>query len=350
MTKINLFKARKGDHVLHIFGTQHNIGIEFLPQEVVNFIMSHKFLVRENEDIFKPYTLEELAGYKFVLQGEELSPLVYFNDFYQKMIVEKIQTYLDFKRSKIPLDKLNINGLYILYVESLYNNGMDRSFDKAFLSKEIKGLESRQEVLNIIKLEVSIEDFTQLVFNSDSDSAHKNYWSLMQNLQYFSNLCIDKNNASSCDKLATRNNNWMPKITELDSSHIISVGVQHLFYKNGILNKLKLDGYSIERMNSSFEFTVPSDEEIIQGIKTASLHEYMDMVSACLEQLIPNEREIIIKELMGNTAQINQESGNVEATTFSDEGYANESESNLCSDTSELAGIVYLVCPLCGST
>ena len=41
MAKINLFKAKKGQQELHIFGSCHDIGVEALPQAVVNFIMKH---------------------------------------------------------------------------------------------------------------------------------------------------------------------------------------------------------------------------------------------------------------------------------------------------------------------
>lgn len=324
---------------MHIFGTAHEVAIDILPPAVTSFIMEHESLVTESEDLFRPITFEELVSYNFVLLGEDISPLLNFADHQQKVIREKIQPYLDFKKSKIPVDKLNLHGLFNLYQMALYfEDGIDYSIIRGFLAKNITGLESIQDVVNIQELEISEEGFKELVYSSDCKIAERKFVKFFRDNLYLGNLKLKEDGDSSSNELLTRNSAWLPKIKELDSSEVICVGFAHLFYEHGILNMLKLGGYSIERMSSSGEFTMASDVEILQGIKLATAQEYQNMLVLSLKKLNLEERQWVK----------NNSEGEYEASFL--QLYAEENvEYCASSEQIELAGAEYQAYSYCES-
>jgi hypothetical protein len=243
-------------------------------------------LVIESDSFFEPISLEKLASYGFVIKESIFPPFNYLNDERQKEIRERIQKYLEFKRSEIDLAKLNVSGLFNLYQMSVYVDYMDYSILKYFFlnKKEIRGLETREKVISVQEIDdCSIKGLEELVDHYNTRNLQAKLFNFMRNELYYRNLDCHDTNVHDSKELLIRNTDWMPKIVKLDSSIIVCVGYAHLFYQNGILGALKSDGYTIKRMDTLGKFTIADDLEIYEGMKNATKMEKFEIFTLCLK-------------------------------------------------------------------
>jgi uncharacterized protein YbaP (TraB family) len=291
MTKLNLFKLSKRSQELHIFGTAHNLNKNVLPSFITDFIIQHPNLVTENQDVLTPISNTELVEFGFITK-ELSTPLSSFNLEQQRLLRTEITRYGEFKKCNLPIEKLNYTGLFHLYQMASYHSkeGMDFSFVIDFMSKNkrISGLETRRDLMKFFEVK-SQEDLNNLILESNydiNDLVLNTFREKVMASFYLQNLCVEKENADG--ELRERNTKWLPKIIGMSSDDIICVGADHLFYEFGLLNMLRLQGYSITRINALGQFSEVSEEDILAGIKIATNEEYQKVVFEVIENLYHN--------------------------------------------------------------
>lgn len=279
-----------------MFGTAHNIPISYLPESVVNFILSHDVLVTE-ADRDKKVTSDKLRQVGFLLEEADTSPLSLFSVEDQENIKSKLEKYFSINErfQDLVVDELNIKGLNEFYEQSCYLGGIDFSISDYFKSnnKIIKGLEVLTEsfVFEPEEDENTItRNLRELIEEDNFSEPWKKFCEVMRYKSYFINL-IQSEDMLDATSVCERNSNWIPKIKEMNSSHIICVGYFHLYKSWGLLSRLKNLGYSIMQMCENEEFIPIESDQLGNASKKISKEEYKNLIKSAFYELSPDYQE-----------------------------------------------------------
>lgn len=252
-----LFEVEKKGVCTDIFGTCHNIPLSSLSKEIVSYVNKHDILITENKDVLVPITQDKLEKMRVLRQPNEDDYFSCLSNDEQEEILKYAEPFMQYKKFPIDINALNPTGLLQTYVGG-HMMGMDYELIDNFKKEEkvILGLENLEEVSTYFK-EVSLATLQKILevkygFGSPEEEE--------QNQKYLSgDISTEPVDEDETDEVKNRNLNWLPNILDYYEKYgekaIFCVGYGHLLGKDGLLNLLKEEGFTIKRANDQGIFS-----------------------------------------------------------------------------------------------
>ncbi|MFC2185712.1 TraB/GumN family protein [Fulvivirgaceae bacterium LMO-SS25] len=254
-----LFKvtSSNNNHVSYLFGTHHAFGKVFFDSLITanQALASSELLIKENlnipremaEDIINRRT--EITQWKKYLSKEELSYIK--NLFstsptdYNKMTPTELYVFLNrYFKQQVCLNK-NANDTSLSLDDYIASKAVEQNI-------ELYGLETTGEQINLINKDVAgmprkthkrrLSNIIEKLRTENANDCEETNWYSQMDMDYQMN--VPCRNALI---LTDRNEKWIKKISDLieEKNCFIAVGLSHLMYECGLINRITELGYTI---------------------------------------------------------------------------------------------------------
>ncbi|MFZ6666199.1 TraB/GumN family protein [Peijinzhouia sedimentorum] len=254
-----LFKvtSSNNNHVSYLFGTHHAFGKVFFDSLMTanQALASSELLIKENlnipgemaEDIINRRT--EITQWKKYLNKEELSYIK--NLFstsptdYNKMTPTELYVFLNrYFKQQVCLNK-NANDTSLSLDDYIASKAVEQNI-------ELYGLETTGEQINLINKDVAgmprkthkrrLSNIIEKLRTENANDCEETNWYSQMDMDYQMN--VPCRNALI---LTDRNEKWIKKISDLieEKNCFIAVGLSHLMYECGLINRITELGYTI---------------------------------------------------------------------------------------------------------
>ncbi|MGE0930960.1 TraB/GumN family protein [Peijinzhouia sedimentorum] len=254
-----LFKvtSSNNNHVSYLFGTHHAFGKVFFDSLITanQALASSELLIKENlnipgemaEDIINRRT--EITQWKKYLNKEELSYIK--NLFstsptdYNKMTPTELYVFLNrYFKQQVCLNK-NANDTSLSLDDYIASKAVEQNI-------ELYGLETTGEQINLINKDVAgmprkthkrrLSNIIEKLRTENANDCEETNWYSQMDMDYQMN--VPCRNALI---LTDRNEKWIKKISDLieEKNCFIAVGLSHLMYECGLINRITELGYTI---------------------------------------------------------------------------------------------------------
>lgn len=251
-----LFECKREGKKSYLLGTFHGLPYERLPKSLISRLDQCTVLITENSNILNPLDQSSLAVMGILKSPGEPNYIGMLMADEKRELLAYVDPFLKNKGGNVQADQLNLRGLLETYIGGHFVGGMDywllQSFNKA--SKEIQGLESREEVSSSFA-DVTFDNLQQIIRNKagfESDEAKK------VEEDYLSGVTPNGEKDDVDETCKRRNQAWLPRILKYHDQYldnmIMAVGYRHLFGEDGLLRLLSKEGFAFKRMSINGNF------------------------------------------------------------------------------------------------
>lgn len=243
-----LFSIIKEGKISYLFGTFHTLPLEKLPNFYQEFILARKTIVLESHfpTSSKAEKLKNIIDAGLLKNMNALEDEVNnYNFISNNIIKEAVEALIIEREFPFTINDLNDKGIFILYLQTIGNNGMDDVIKDLALKagRKVLGLE---EVTTTLKaIDYFYSNALQIIENINSfDELFSSF--------YLNGLLSREFLELSDEIHKDRTLKWMPILKNIHNNEndvIFCVGLGHLFKEYGILNLLLEDGFNLLKMN-----------------------------------------------------------------------------------------------------
>ena len=273
-----LFSFERNAKKHHLLGSLHFFPMDALSEPVCGLIKSKKSLVEESDEKcgshLEEYGLVKAASedvshinsvFDIILPVGADIPL----DSDMKAIINTKVSAIVLEYWNIPIQRLSVNGVFVLSQIMIHYNGIDNVVERMFTSagKPVFSLEGRELICDLFN-DIDVSDIwmdlaraCDVKVESDEFAKHNSQYGMFSNVYSegivsYSFMLRETHN-TQCQ---SRNKKWLSGSEGYKSIYQLSyeledaifiVGCAHLFGEDGILQALLQGGYDVQRLDDN---------------------------------------------------------------------------------------------------
>lgn len=260
----SLFRIQKKGKIAFLFGTCHDVPLNFLPEAYLKIIQSARYLITEATREEPPSEASFIkSGYAYASKGSNWYQALSSEAF--EILQNGLKLLFEFcNMTPIPIERIVPELAYWLCFAANQYEGLDSELTKLFEAKpesKVFPLENHEETTSILPKKTLKELETALLTE---------YSHLRNNSPQYSQIVIDfmkqylqggclfdvdlvKEQEQDIEMMVNRNLKWLPKILqyydELEGPVLFAVGAAHLIGRTGLLCSLQKAGFQITQYN-----------------------------------------------------------------------------------------------------